>query len=169
MDPLQPLVADARAFAVEAHGDQRYGSRPYVAHLDEVAAILAPYGVQAQVAGYLHETEEDTLVTSEQIADRFGAHMAEVVGLLTDEEGANRKERKAKTYAKLAAVGPHLFLALVAKTADRLANVRACVRDGNEGLLAMYRGEHPAFRAAAYREGLCDDLWSELDRLLGMA
>jgi len=30
----------ARAFAVNAHGDQMYGDEPYVAHLDEVYAKL---------------------------------------------------------------------------------------------------------------------------------
>jgi guanosine-3',5'-bis(diphosphate) 3'-pyrophosphohydrolase len=166
MEHQDSSIAAARAFAVRSHGDQRYGRHPYVVHLDEVAAILEPYGIDAQVAGYLHDTVEDTDATVEEVADQFGAHMGEVVGLLTDEEGANRKERKAKTYAKLAAVGPHLSLALIAKVGDRLGNVRACVRDGNAGLLAMYRGEHAAFRQAAYRPGLCDELWAELDRLL---
>lgn len=166
MDNMDPRVAEAREFAVAAHGDQQYGEHPYSAHLDEVAAILAPYGTEAQVAGYLHDTVEDTDATVEQVSERFGTHMGEVVGLLTDEEGANRKERKAKTYAKLAAVAPHLFLALIAKVGDRLGNVRACVRDGNTRLLEMYRSEHPSFRQGAYRPGLCDELWAELDRLL---
>jgi hypothetical protein len=30
----------------------------------------------------------------------------------------------------------------------------------------MYRREHPAFREAAYRPGLCDELWREMDRIL---
>lgn len=166
MEHQDSSIAAARAFALRAHGDQRYGDHPYVTHLDEVAAILEPYGIEAQVAGYLHDTVEDTDATVEEVADRFGSHMGEVVGLLTDEEGANRKERKAKTCAKLAAVGPHLSLALIAKAGDRLGNVRACVRNANAGLLAMYRDEHAAFRQAAYRPGLCDELWAELDRLL---
>lgn len=166
MEHQDNTVAAARAFAIAAHGDQRYGPNAYVVHLDEVSAILAPYGSEAQVVGYLHDTIEGTAVTIEEVAERFGPFIADVVGLLTDEEGANRKERKAKTYAKLAAVGPHLSLALVAKAGDRLGNVRACVRDGNAGLLDMYRGEHASFRDAAYRPGLCDELWSELDRLV---
>lgn len=32
--------------------------------------------------------------------------------------------------------------------------------------MAMDRREHPAFRAAAYRPGLCDELWPEMDRIL---
>ncbi len=45
----------ARDFAIAAHGEQRYGDHPYVFHLDAVAALLAPYGVDAQTIGYLHD------------------------------------------------------------------------------------------------------------------
>ena len=93
--------------------------------------------------------------------------LAACVALLTDQPGANRKERKAAAYAKLAQVSGPLELALIVKAADRLANVRASVKDDNARMLQVYRGEHPTFRQAAYRPGLCDPLWSELDALLG--
>jgi hypothetical protein len=54
----------------------------------------------------------------------------------------------------------------VVKAADRLANVRSCLVDQHNGMLAVYRKEHPTFRRAAYREGLCEPLWRELDALL---
>jgi len=93
--------------------------------------------------------------------------VAGCVELLTDEPGATRKIRKAKTYAKLATVGQDFELALIVKTADRLANVRACVEDGKDSLRNLYASEQPQFRSAAYRAGLCDPLWAELDQLLG--
>jgi len=37
-------------------------------------------------------------------------------------------------------------MALVVKTVDRLANVQACVTDGNQRLLNIYRAEHPTFK-----------------------
>ena len=40
MSDASDVVDRARAFAVQAHGDQRYGDEPYVVHLDEVAAIV---------------------------------------------------------------------------------------------------------------------------------
>ena len=159
-------VSYARDFAVRAHGGQKYGERPYVWHLDAVAAQLAPFGAQAQVLGYLHDVVEDTDVPLAEIEATFGAHTAACVALLTDVPGATRRERKAKTYAKLAAVGPDLELALIAKAADRLANLSACVADGRAELWDTYHGEHPAFRAAAYRPGLCDSLWAAMDEQL---
>ena len=156
----------ARAYAIEMHGDQKYGTHPYVHHLDAVVALLQPYGEKAQVIGYLHDVVEDTDATVSDVQTRFGDLVARCVSLLTDAPGANRKERKAKTYAALALVTGDEELALVVKAADRLANVRACVADGHRVLWDTYRGEHPTFRAAAFRAGQCDPLWSELDGLL---
>lgn len=159
-------VAEARAFAVTAHGEQRYGDHPYSVHLDAVAKLAESYGATAQVIAYLHDAVEDTQASLDDVRARFGELVAECVDLLTDAAGANRKERKAKTYARLATVAGAAELALIVKAADRLANVRACVAEQNAGLWQMYRGEHETFRNAAYRAGQCEPLWSELDGLL---
>ncbi|MEK8030523.1 HD domain-containing protein [Ideonella sp. DXS29W] len=164
--PPRRAIDAARAFAMAAHGDQRYGSHPYVVHLEAVAAIAAPFGETAQVVAYLHDTVEDTAVSLDEVHAQFGELVAGCVALLTDVPGETRQIRKAMTYAKLAAVDGELELALVVKVADRLANVRACVADAHERLLRVYAGEHAAFKSAAYRSGLCDALWAELDTLL---
>lgn len=156
----------ARSFAIAAHGDQKYGDKPYSFHLDAVAALAGPYGEDAVVVAYLHDTAEDTEATIQEIESLFGSHVAACVSLLTDEPGQNRKERKAKTYAKLAKVSGATELALIVKASDRLANVRACVEGRNRDLWEMYRGEHVVFRSSAYRAGKCDSLWLELDVLL---
>lgn len=157
---------EARAFAVRAHGGQRYGKQPYVVHLDAVAALAAPYGEMARIVAYLHDVAEDTSVTIQEIGQAFGEHVAECVGLLTDGAGASRSERKAATYARLAGVQGAAEIALTVKAADRLANVVACRGDGLRELWEVYRAEHPAFRSAAFRPWQCDPLWEQLDRLL---
>ncbi|HVL02273.1 MAG TPA: HD domain-containing protein [Dongiaceae bacterium] len=159
--------AEARNVAVRAHGDQKYGVFPYIVHLDAVAEICQPYGDVAQTIAYLHDVVEDTDTTLQQVRNQFGDLVAECVSLLTDQPGANRKERKAKTYARLATVVGSTEIALVVKTADRLANVRTCVVDDNQQQWEVYEGEHLAFREAAFRQGLCPELWEELDALLG--
>lgn len=156
----------AREFAIKAHGSQRYGDRPYAFHLDAVASILEPYGATAQIIGYLHDTIEDTTATREQIEAEFGPFVATCVSILTDEPGPDRKARKVLTYAKMAAAAPEYALALTAKAADRLANIRACVAGANTVMLEKYRGEHAALRSAAFRPGACDGLWREMDALL---
>lgn len=159
MKPLD-LVAMARAVAVVAHGDQKYGEAPYVAHLDAVAELVRGYGPQYVTVAYLHDTLEDTDLRYAQIAGMFGEYVAECVELVSDEGGRNRAARKAATNAKLAALTRDHDVALIVKAADRLANVRA------GGKVDMYRKEHAAFRAACYREGLCPEIWAELDARL---
>jgi len=165
---MTDAVAEAREFAIRAHGDQRYGDQPYAYHLDAVAGLLASFGDDAQIVGYLHDVAEDTAIGLDQIREQFGDRVAAWVALLTDEPGANRRERKAKTNAKLAAAGTDATLALVVKAADRLANLRESAGGGDGSKLGMYRREHLEFRRAAYRPGLCDALWKEMAGLLGV-
>jgi (p)ppGpp synthase/HD superfamily hydrolase len=155
----------ARAFAVAAHGDQMYGDQPYVVHLDAVA-LLGAFGEPAQIAGYLHDVVEDTAVPLDKVREEFGDRVANWVALVTDEKGVNRKERKARTNAKLAAISGENEMALVIKAADRLANLRASQAGGAGSKFDMYRREHAAFREAVYRAGLCDTLWEEMGRIL---
>ena len=133
-------------------------------HLDAVAKIAQPFGETAAVIAYLHDVAEDTSVGVDEIESEFGSLVADAVAILTDEPGENRKERKSKTYKKMAGVSGVAEIALVVKAADRLANVRACVADKKHSLLAVYAEEHPVFRNAAYRADACDEVWSELDR-----
>lgn len=160
------MLDEARTFALAAHDGQKYGDRPYSCHLEAVVELLAPYGTQAQIIGYLHDVVEDTPIDEREIRDRFGPLIADCVDLLTDAPGNSRAERKARTYQRLEAVSGAAELALVVKTADRLANVRACAADDSRRLWEVYRREHAAFRRAAYRQGLCEPLWRELDGLL---
>lgn len=163
------MTTDARTFAAAAHGAQTYGTQPYLVHLDAVAALV-PDHPELRAVAYLHDVLEDTDVERDMLEARFGTAVAEAVALVTDPEAPSRRARKAKLHARLAALGidePASVLALHVKVADRLANVRCCAQSGDRRL-AMYRREHEAFRPAAYRAGLCDALWNELDALLGL-
>lgn len=56
--------ADARALATAAHLRQvDKAGRPYIEHAAEVARRLEPYGDLAVMAGWLHDTVEDTGLT----------------------------------------------------------------------------------------------------------
>jgi (p)ppGpp synthase/HD superfamily hydrolase len=166
---MSDAVARARTFAVAAHGAQRYGEHPYSHHLDAVAALLVPYGEEAQIVGYLHDVLEDTSIPAADMERDFGPRVTALVAQVTDETGANRKERKARTNAKLAGVSAEMSVVLIVKAADRLANLRESARGGAGSKLEMYRGEHAAFRCAAYRLGLCEELWAEMEGILKAA
>ncbi len=146
--------ARAREFAAKAHEGQMYGSEPYTVHLQEVADILHEAGfggTDEMVVGYFHDLLEDTLVTVEDLRE-FGLCESDIdaVQFCTDEPGETRKERKAATYER---VRHHLanrergfYMGLVAKYADRIANMRACRRTNNQRLLDMYLKESPTFK-----------------------
>jgi len=159
------MIEQARNFAITSHKDQKYGSHPYSYQLDAVAKLVRPFGETTEVIAYLHDVVEDTTITIEQIELQFGKLVANAVAILTDESGANRKERKAKTYVKMANVVGDSEIALTVKAADRLANMRACVLENNVRLLAVYNSEYPVFRKSVFRPDACDEIWSELETL----
>jgi len=158
---VSPDEERARAFAIAAHGDQRYGADPYVVHLAAVRQVLRDFGYDGDVAlaVWLHDTVEDTAVTVEELEREFGATVAALVWAVTG-VGANRKERNASAYAKMRALPE----AVTVKLADRIANSEASAR-GNPRLLEMYRGELAGFSAAL--TGLGDAaMWERLRRAL---
>ncbi len=157
------MVKAARDFAINAHGDQLYGDEPYVVHLDEVAAIVRPYGELAEIIAYLHDTAEDTMLTIEDIGGEFTMFIATCVYYLTDEEGKTRRERKRKTNHKLSRMPSEFNITKVVKAADRLVNLR---RGGKND---MYAKEHPEFRQAVFVDGLCNEIWEEIERCIYVA
>ena len=133
----------ARDFAIQAHGDQMYGDKPYVEHLDAVAAIVRSWGLAGAPldAAYLHDVLEDTSVTKAQMAATFGERTTEIVWCVTA-EGDERADKMGAIYAKVAGNGS----AAVVKLADRIANLEA-VEPGDKHS-RRYLGEDEAFRAA---------------------
>ena len=139
---LESRIAEARAFAILAHGDQLYGKKPYVVHLDLVLDLAIAYGLSetACVAAPLHDTLEDTSTVQADLEARFGQEAADQVDSVSG-EGATRREQRASIVAKLTARPDHAPLKLV----DRLANVLLSIEDGRQDLLDMYRKEMPDY------------------------
>lgn len=165
-------VQAIRDLAIAAHGDQKYGSQPYCVHLDEVASLVIPYGWDYVKLAYCHDLLEDVPKTPEEhrywedkILLLTGKQFLDDCLLLKDEPGVNRKERKAKTYAKMRAADSSFSRALVVKIADRLSNVRACHKNDSKKL-KMYTKEHAAFASSVYRKGVALEMTSELDDML---
>ena len=96
------MLDEVLKFATKAHGDQKrkYTGDPYIVHPIAVAEIVktVPHTDAMIAAALLHDVVEDTPVTIEQIKDKFGSEVAELVGWLTDisrPENGNRKTRKS--------------------------------------------------------------------------
>lgn len=174
-DSLAIKLAQARYFAAKAHHEQRYGSKPYVAHLDEVLSVAFQFYVTDEdilVATMLHDVVEDTEIKLECIQKQFGVRVAELVNAVTNEQGKTRKERNILTYPKIRTVNGATTL----KLCDRIANVRNCWMESenfdankrSKSMLGMYKKEYGAFRKALKVDNDSNNtqLWLELDRLM---
>jgi (p)ppGpp synthase/HD superfamily hydrolase len=138
----------ALRFAAERHHGQtrRGGNTPYFAHVVAVGIILERAGFDEDVviAGLLHDIVEDTPVTEEEIADRFGSRVAEIVRfcseLKTDELGVTRPwiDRKRDHIASLVEA-PTVARAVV--LADKLHNLLSIEQSLLEGL-PVWSGFH---------------------------
>lgn len=113
-------VAEAVAFAVRWHGDQRRpAGEPYVEHLQEATAFLA-YGAgvtdQALLrAAVLHDVVEDTPCTLQEVRTTFGPQVATLVDWVT-------KSDDREAYLSRLRTAP--VDALLVKLADRASNVQ---------------------------------------------
>jgi len=159
---ITPFEDRARAFAQHAHGAQKYGQEPYIVHLAAVRSVLAEYRYTGDVlvAAWLHDTLEDTKTTFKQLQAAFGQQVAMLVASVTNGPGKNRRERNEMVYQRLRAQPAAIPL----KLADRIANMRASLKNNPE-LLVMYQREYLDFKGALYPHSDDCPMWRELDTL----
>jgi len=86
---------EALCWAAELHVRQRRKGKnvPYISHLIAVSALVWEDGQDEvaedlAIAGLLHDAIEDCGVTQDQIAQRFGERVAQIVADCTDTSGA---------------------------------------------------------------------------------
>lgn len=161
------LVDQAILFATQAHqGTERRGKGfPYIIHCLEAMTIVATISKDPELlaAAVLHDTIEDTDVTEEELKEKFGERITQLVISETDVKQAKdgkqltwkqRKQRdmdnlrKESREAKIVALG------------DKLSNMRAIARDyrtiGDE-VWQIFRIKDKATHAWRY-QGLRDAL-----------
>jgi hypothetical protein len=138
MPYLSPKILEALEFAAIAHKGQfrKFPANvPYISHLLAVAHILhaADYAEEVITAGLLHDVLEDTPFKAEDIQQRFGDRVLELVVGVTEQKSLPWAERKEK-YLKQLETADMEIKAISA--ADLLSN-----RLSN--LLGLRRGENP--------------------------
>ncbi|GHU12265.1 guanosine-3',5'-bis(diphosphate) 3'-pyrophosphohydrolase [Betaproteobacteria bacterium] len=124
-------IRAAYEFADQAHGDeqQRASGEPYIVHPLEVAATVAEWRLDAEalMAALLHDVVEDTAVTTEDLAARFGEPVAKLVEALTKYKQVqcnnSRADTQAASFRKMLCAMDDPRVILI-KLADRLHNMR---------------------------------------------
>jgi GTP diphosphokinase / guanosine-3',5'-bis(diphosphate) 3'-diphosphatase len=126
----EALLDRAYVYAMLAHGSQKRASGdPYFSHPLEVAAILTDLKLDDAtiVAALLHDTIEDTAATKEDIREKFGANIAELVDGLTKLKKldlVSKQAVQAENLRKLLLAITSDVRVLLVKLADRLHNMR---------------------------------------------
>ncbi|HTP04823.1 MAG TPA: bifunctional (p)ppGpp synthetase/guanosine-3',5'-bis(diphosphate) 3'-pyrophosphohydrolase [Nitrospirota bacterium] len=124
------MLRRAYIFSAKAHqGQTRLSGESYLIHPIEVAAILANLKLDAATvaAGLLHDTIEDTTVTSEEIKSMFGEEVAMLVDGMTKlsrMELQSREQREADNFRKMIVAMAKDIRVILIKLADRLHNMR---------------------------------------------
>jgi (p)ppGpp synthase/HD superfamily hydrolase len=147
-DPEQYVAA--LRFAAERHHAQRVpdSEYPYVVHVVSVAAetiaALAPGpgpGIDADLAvccALLHDTIEDTATTHAELADRFGASVADGVLALSKDSALPRADQMPDSLRRIRAQ-PHAVW--MVKLADRITNLGPPPRSWPSDKRGRYRDE----------------------------
>jgi GTP pyrophosphokinase len=169
------LIADAVAFALEAHGeDVRKGTTiPYVSHVIRVCGLVLEYGGDAKqaAAGLLHDTIEDCDVPESELRARFGADVARIVRALSDVLEGDTAKRKSPWLKRKRAYIAHLAevparVRLVA-ACDKLDNLRAIIDDiAANGLATLSRFSGSPRQIRWYYESVFEALGPRLPQRL---
>ena len=137
--------------ALERHAGQQYGPHEYSYHLkmvvDRTREIYGSDCLQLSAAA-LHDTIEDTGVTREYLAQKYGSDLATLVWTASADPSEQSRRGKQNSIAKKLAILPsHLELrGIDLKMADRNCNMKASILEGKWGLVKMYQSEADLYR-----------------------
>ena len=131
------LVSEAIAFAVKAHDGMRRkkSEAPYILHPMEAAVIVGTMSDDQNLiaAAALHDVVEDAGITIEEVEEKFGKRVRELVESETEDKRADlppadtwriRKEESLAVLKNTQDIG-----VLMVWLGDKLANMRSIYRD----------------------------------------
>lgn len=157
--PLDPLI---KAFELSSklHANQmRKSGEPYIVHPVEVVRILLQLHVDlpSLVAGMLHDTVEDTVLTIKEIEEGFGEEVAFLVDGVTKLSKLSFRSShtaQAENFRKMImAMGKDIRVILI-KLADRLHNMRTLQYMSPEKQIVIASETEEIYAPLAHRLGI---------------
>jgi GTP diphosphokinase / guanosine-3',5'-bis(diphosphate) 3'-diphosphatase len=123
-------IRDAYRQSDEAHlGQFRSSGEPYISHPIAVAEICAGWRLDTEslMAALLHDVLEDTSVTKQELMERFGVVVADLVDGLSKLERvhfSSKEQQQAESFRKMLLAMARDLRVILIKLADRLHNMR---------------------------------------------
>lgn len=160
------LVSEAVAFAAKAHDGMRRkkSSVPYILHPMEAAVIVGTMTDDQHIiaAAALHDVVEDAGITIEEIEERFGKRVRELVQSETEDKRADLppastwRIRKEESLSVLKNTDD--IAVLMVWLGDKLANMRSFYRDWKVEGDAMWQrfNQKDAWEQAWYYRSIVD-------------
>jgi GTP diphosphokinase / guanosine-3',5'-bis(diphosphate) 3'-diphosphatase len=166
----EELIADAYNAAHAAHrGQTRKSGEPFVYHPLATADVLAELRLDPTTiaAALLHDVLEDTGVTKEELSERFGDDVAEIVDGVTKLKrlpSGNLEEAQAESLRKMIVAMSRDVRVIIIKLADRLHNMRTLANLKRETQLKKATETLEIYAPLAHRLGIYSIKW-ELEDL----
>ncbi|HEY9379916.1 MAG TPA: bifunctional (p)ppGpp synthetase/guanosine-3',5'-bis(diphosphate) 3'-pyrophosphohydrolase, partial [Burkholderiales bacterium] len=163
-------IEEAYHFSDAAHqGQFRKSGEPYISHPIAVAEILSQWQLDPQtlIAALLHDVVEDTQVSKNDISERFGKSVAELVdgvSKLDRIEFQTQQDAQAENFRKMLLAMARDVRVILIKLADRLHNMRTLDAVHAEKRRRIARETIEIYAPIASRLGL-DSLYRELQEL----
>ncbi|MCC2595487.1 bifunctional (p)ppGpp synthetase/guanosine-3',5'-bis(diphosphate) 3'-pyrophosphohydrolase [Pusillimonas sp. MFBS29] len=182
LDPLTKIVSqylkpkeverikEAYRFADQAHlGQFRASGEPYISHPITVTEICAGWKLDADslMAALLHDVMEDQGISKQELAEKFGTDVAEIVDGLSKLDRldfATKAEQQAESFRKMLLAMARDVRVILIKLADRLHNMRTLGAVAPEKRRRVARETMEIYTPIAHRLGL-NALFRELQDL----
>lgn len=155
--PRAPLLKSAFDWAAVWHKDQhrKYPNVlvPYMSHVAGVSSILARHGFPEEViaAGALHDVIEDCGVRHEELAERFGRVVADLVLHVSEQDKSLSWEDRKRLYLEHFVTKPWEAQAItLADKIDNFQSIIVCARTWGDPWAMFKRGRQA--QLARFRE-----------------
>lgn len=168
--PQMQALREAFVVARDAHeGQTRSSGEPYIIHPVAVARILAEMRLDLEtlMAALLHDVIEDTPATKEELAEKFGDTVAELVdgvSKLDKLKFRDRKEAQAENFRKMILAMVQDIRVILIKLADRTHNMRTLGALRPDKRRRIARETLEIFSPLAHRLGI-HNIKTELEEL----
>lgn len=154
------MLDEVLAYAIHMHDGQfRASGEPYITHPIAVANLLLDIGMDHSTiaAALLHDCIEDTPVTSEELAAKFGDEVCTLVKAVTKLEKIvfkSKEDEQAENFRKMFFAMAKDIRVILVKLADRLHNMRTIEALSHERQIAIATETLDIYAPLASRLGL---------------